>query len=169
MTERSDDATMGDEVYQPSGPDAREDEGILDVEDSLYDRGVDPYDEGWSPPERPLGVEHAGTTAAEQLAGETLDERLAEERPDPVLDELEALESDEGGGDDIGDLSDGDGEPLDDEVGDRRAGRLVAPDEGAHEDAEKDMLAAEVGRGGGAASAEEAAIHVVADEDFEEF
>ncbi|MCQ4211188.1 DUF5709 domain-containing protein [Streptomyces longispororuber] len=166
MTERSDEAAMGDEVYQPGDPDAHEDEGILDVEDTLNDRGVDPYDEGWSPPERPLGVEHTGVTAAERMAGETLDERLSEERPDSVLEELEALESDDGDGDDgIGDWRDGDGEPLDDEVGARRAGRLLAPDEGAHEDAEKDMLAEDVGLDGGAASAEEAAVHVVDEED----
>ncbi|MEV3858975.1 DUF5709 domain-containing protein [Streptomyces sp. NPDC050095] len=165
MTERSDDSLMGDEVYQPGDPDAREDEGLLDAEDTLSDRGVDPYDEGWSPPERPLGVEHTGTTAAEQQHGESLEERLAEERPDPVIDEYEALESGEDDGDGLGDLFDGEGEPLDDEVGDRRAGRLVAPDEGAHEDAEKDMLAEDVGIDGGAASAEEAAVHVVDEDD----
>ena len=168
MTERNDEALMGDEVYQPGDPDAREDEGVLDAEDTLNDRGVDPYDEGWSPPERPLGVEHVGTTAAEQRDGETLDERLAEERPDPVIDEYEALESDEGDGDGVGDLLDGEGEPLDDEVGAERAGRLVAPDEGAHEDAEKDMLAEDVGLDGGAASAEEAAVHVVDEDDLPE-
>ena len=165
MTEPYDDSAMGDEVYQPSGPDAREDEGILDVEDTLYDRGVDPYDEGWSPPERPLAVEHQGTTAAERLAGETLDERLAEERPDPVVDALEELESGEDTDDGVGDLRDGDGEPLDSEVGTWRAGRLVAPDEGAHADTEKDMLATDAGYAGGAASAEEAAMHVVDDEE----
>lgn len=167
MTERSDDSAMGDEVYQPSGPDVRDDEGILDPEDTLNDRGVDPYDEGWSPPERPLAVEHSGNTAAERQAGETLDERLAEERPDPVVDAYEALESGEGDDeDDVGDLRDGDGELLDDEVGSWRAGRLIAPDEGAHEDAEKDMLASDAGYGGGAASAEEAAVHVVDDGEF---
>ncbi|MYW67040.1 hypothetical protein GTY65_23640 [Streptomyces sp. SID8379] len=165
MTERSDTTGMGDEVYQPGDPDAHEDEGILEVEDTLYDRGVDPYDEGWSPPERPLGVEHAGTTAAERLRGESLDERLAEERPDPVVDEYEALESGEEPDDGVGDLPGGEGEPLDEEVGTLRAGRLVAPDEGAHEDAEKDMLAADVGFDGGAASAEEAAVHLVAEDD----
>ncbi|NEB78385.1 hypothetical protein G3I40_24635 [Streptomyces sp. SID14478] len=164
MTEQSDDAAMGDEVYQPGDPDAREDEGVLDAEDTLSDRGVDPYDEGYSPPERPLGVEHTGTTASEQRDGETLDERLSEERPDPVIDEYEALESDEDDADGVGDLPEGEGEPLDEEVGALRAGRLVAPDEGAHEDAEKDMLAEDIGIDGGAASAEEAAVHVV-DED----
>ncbi|MZD05268.1 hypothetical protein GTW43_09265 [Streptomyces sp. SID5785] len=176
MTERSDDASMGDEVYQPGDPDAREDQGILDAEDTLYDRGVDPYDEGYSPPERPLAVEHTGVTAAERRAGETLDERLSEEQPDTVLDELEALESDDGGDEDGGDLRDGDGEPLDDEVGTWRAGRLAPTgragepdavvgaepvDEVAHHAAEEDMLAEDVGLDGGAASAEEAAMFVV--------
>lgn len=165
MTDGNDDALMGDEVYQPSDePEARDDEGALEAEDTLTDRGVDPHDEGYSPPERPLGVDHKGTTAAEQREGETLDERLAEERPDPVVDAYEALESGEEEDDEIGDLEGGEGEPLDDEVGDDRAGRLLAPDEGAHEDAEKDMLAEDVGIDGGAASAEEAAVHVV-DED----
>ncbi|RYJ23195.1 hypothetical protein CU044_5500 [Streptomyces sp. L-9-10] len=147
--------SMGDEVYQPDGADIGEDEGILDDEDTLLDRGSDPFDEGWSPPERPLGVEHVGTTAAEQRAGETLDQRLAEETPDQgaVV------------GDGIGDLPYGEGERLDDEVGDGRSGRLVAPDEGAHEDAEKDMIARDVGIDGAAASAEEAAVHLVAEQD----
>jgi hypothetical protein len=57
-------------------------------------------------------------------------------------------------------------QPVDDiegEVGDLRAGRLVEPDEGAHEDTEKDLVAEDVGIDGGAASAEEAAMHVVED------
>ncbi|MET9533133.1 MULTISPECIES: DUF5709 domain-containing protein [unclassified Streptomyces] len=148
------DDARGDDVYQPDGTEVTEDSGILDREDTLTGRASDPYDEGWSPPERPLGVDHAGTTQEEQEAGETLDQRLAEELPDPAL--LRAR-----GGDGIGDASDSDGEPLDDEVGDGRSGRLVAPDEGAHEEAEKDMLAEDVGVDGGAASAEEAAVHVV--------
>jgi hypothetical protein len=158
MGSQNGDAFMGDEVYQPEGPDGREDEGILDPEDTLTDRESDPYDEGWSPPERPLGVEHEGTTAREQQEGESLDQRLAEERPDPVLRESDS-------DDELGDLPDGDGEPRDEEVGDGRAGRLVAPDEGAHEDAEKDMLAEDVGIDGGAASAEEAAVHLIPDDD----
>ncbi|WP_405639245.1 DUF5709 domain-containing protein [Streptomyces sp. NBC_00019] len=152
------DDVMGDEVYQPQGTDDREDEGVLDPEDTLSDRGSDPYEEGWSPPERPLAVEHQGTTAREQHEGESLDQRLAEERTDPALEELDA-------DDRVGDLPGGQGEPLDAEVGADRAGRLVAPDEGAHEDAEKDMIAEDVGIDGGAASAEEAAVHRVPDED----
>jgi hypothetical protein len=43
------------------------------------------------------------------------------------------------------------------------SGRLVEPDEGAHEDAERDLVASDVGIDGGAASAKEAAMHVVPD------
>ncbi|MEU2929137.1 DUF5709 domain-containing protein [Streptomyces sp. NPDC048304] len=146
----------GDDVYQPD-PDpmeVREDTGVLDVEDTLDFDGVEePLDRGWSPPERPWAVNHVGVTAAERQAGETLDQRLAEELPDSVAPD----------GDDIGD-HDTDGELLDNEVGNRRSGRLVAPDEGAHEDEEPALVATDVGIDGAAASAEEAAMHVV-DED----
>ncbi|MFF3152576.1 DUF5709 domain-containing protein [Streptomyces sp. NPDC057910] len=139
----------GDDVYQPDGgDDVVEDTGILDPEDTLNDRGADPYDEGWSPPERPLAVNHVGTTAQEQHDGESLDQRLAEEVPDPEID--------------LGDDEE-DQELADAEVGDQRAGRLVAPDEGAHEDAEKDMLASDMGIDAAGASAEEAAVHLIDD------
>ena len=105
----------------------------------------DIQDTGYSPPERPRNDE----------AGETLDERLAEEEPEVWTREE---------GDGLGDSTDTDGELVDDEVGDLRSGRLVAPDEGAHEDEEKDLVATDVGIDGGAASAEEAAMHVVDDD-----
>jgi hypothetical protein len=151
----------GDDVYQPDAPDDSEVpdyEGIRDEEDTLIDRGADPYDEGASPPERPLAVEHVGTTPREQYEGESLDQRLAEEEPDPAMDATPA--GDDNG---IGDLPGGAGELRDDEVGDHRAGRLVAPDEGVHGDDEKDLLADDVGIAGAAASAEEAAVHIVPD------
>ncbi|BFO19490.1 hypothetical protein SHKM778_58780 [Streptomyces sp. KM77-8] len=99
-------------------------------------------------------MEHYGVTAAERREGETLNQRLAEELPDPAAS----------GGDGIGDSSGTDGELLDNEVGGTRSGRLVAPDEGAHEDEEEALVAMDVGIDGAAASAEEAAVHVV-DED----
>lgn len=145
----------GDEVYQPDAPDDGEvpdHEGVRDAEDTLIDRGADPYDEGSSPPERPLAVDATGTTPLEQREGESLDRRLAQEEPDTAAADT---------GNDIGDLPGGEGEPRDDEVGEDRAGRLVAPDEGAHPDEEKDLLADDVGIAGAAASAEEAAVHVV--------
>jgi hypothetical protein len=42
-----------------------------------------------------------------------------------------------------------------------RAGRLVAPDEGIGPDYDTDAIASDVGIDGGAASAEEAAMHIV--------
>nr|WP_202489708.1 MULTISPECIES: DUF5709 domain-containing protein [unclassified Streptomyces] len=146
----------GDDVYQPDDDsEIKEDTGVLDSEDTLeYDGVDDPLDRGWSPPERPWAVEHTGVTAAEGRQGETLDQRLAEELPDLAAPD----------GDGIGDYDGGDGELLDDEVGAARSGRLVAPDEGAHEDEESALVATDVGIDGAAASAEEAAVHVV-DED----
>lgn len=67
-------------------------------------------------------------------------------------------------GDGIGDCQGTDGEPWDNEVGASRSGRLVAPNEGAHEDDESGLIATDVGIDGAAASAEEAAMHIV-DED----
>lgn len=145
----------GDDVYQPDASDQREDTGVLDSEDTLeYDGVDDPLDRGWSPPERPWAVEHTGVTAAERRAGETLDQRLAEELPEPPVPD----------GDGIGDCDGTDGEPLDNEVGAVRSGRLVAPDEGAHEDEEAALVASDVGIDGAAASAEEAAMHIVDEE-----
>lgn len=143
---------MGDEVYQPQGDeDVVEDIGPLESPDTLVNRGVEPTEEGYSPPEKPLAVNEPGTTAAEQRDGESLDERLAREVPDGAVPV----------GDGIGDLVDGEGEPRDDEVGGPDAGRLVAPDEGAHEDTDKEVVAHDVGIDSGARTAEEAAVHVV--------
>ncbi|MGW0081104.1 DUF5709 domain-containing protein [Streptomyces sp. NPDC003393] len=146
----------GDDVYQPDeDSEVKEDTGVLDSEDTLeYDGVDDPLDRGWSPPERPWAVEHTGVTAAERRQGETLDQRLAEELPDLAVPDSDG----------IGDWEDSDGEVLDNEVGAARSGRLVAPDEGAHEDEESALVATDVGIDGAAASAEEAAVHVV-DED----
>ncbi|MET7283553.1 DUF5709 domain-containing protein [Kribbella sp. NPDC005582] len=125
-----------------------DDEDQLQAEDTLNDRGVDDLlDEGYSPPEKWSAGEGFGTTADEALQGETLDQRIAQEEPDvdPYAED----------GEDVGGP----------EVGVRRSGRLVAPDEGAHSDSESDLVAEDVGFDGAAASAEEAAIHVVDDED----
>lgn len=161
MGSQSEDDVMGDEVYQPGGPDVREDEGILDPEDTLEDRGSDPFDEGWSPPERPLAVEHRGTTAREQREGESLDEKLAEERTDPALEEPDE-------DDRAGDLAEDEDGLLDDEVGADRAERILALDEGAHQDAEHDMIAEDGGSDDGTASEEEAVVHLIPDDDMPE-
>ncbi|WP_374985111.1 DUF5709 domain-containing protein [Streptomyces fradiae] len=159
------EGTMGDEVYQPDPTDdreIREDHGILDDEDTLSDRAADPYDEGYSPPERPLAADDVGTTAREQREGESLDRRLAREVPDPAQ-----RVGDPEASDGIGDLPGGMGEPMDGQVGRDRSGRLVAPDEGVRSDTEKDVVGRDVGVDGGAASAEEAAVHLVPEPDEE--
>ncbi|QKW10571.1 hypothetical protein HUT18_00910 [Streptomyces sp. NA04227] len=153
------DNARGDDVYQPDGSEVQDDEGPLEADDTLLiDEVHDPLDEGYSPPERPLGVESSGVTVSEQMRGETLDERLAEEIPDvPVPDGRAFNDPDE--------YFVGDGQ-----VGMVRAGRLVAPDEGAHQNVEGDTFASDVGIDGAAASAEEAAMHVVDDsEDYATF
>ncbi|WAZ19916.1 DUF5709 domain-containing protein [Streptomyces cinnabarinus] len=145
----------GDDVYQPDASEIQDDAGLLDAEDTLVNDGVgDPLDRGWSPPDRPWAVERSGVTAAEGHEGETLDQRLAEELPDLATPDSDGL----------GDCEGTDGELLDNEVGAARSGRLVAPDEGAHEDEESALVATDVGIDGAAASAEEAAMHIV-DED----
>ena len=55
--------------------------------------------------------------------------------------------------------------PQRNEVGRARAGRIVAPDQGFGEDIDADLVANDVGIDGGAASAEEAAVHIIDDEE----
>jgi hypothetical protein len=127
-----------------------DDEDQLQFSDTLDGRGVsDLLDEGYSPPEKWSAGEGFGTTAAEALRGETFEQRLAQEEPDidPYAVPLEDVHGPE--------------------IGRNRAGRLVAPDEGSHFDLEEELVAADVGIDGGAASAEEAAILVVDDEPLE--
>jgi hypothetical protein len=151
------DGNMGDDIYQPDNEE-QSDAAALDLEDALDERDYDDLlDEGYSPPDKPLGATKPGITAAEQRDGETLDQRLAQEEPDVGA----------GREDGIGDLPEGEGEPVDPEAGGERAGRLVAPDEGAHPDLEKDLVASDVGIDAGAASAEEAAVHIVPEEDLD--
>ena len=119
----------------------------IQPEDSLDDRGVDDVlDEGFSPPERE--TDHL----RHPEGGETLDERLAEEEPE-VWAQVES-EAD-------ADIVDGD---VGGEVGGARTGRLMAPDEGSHEDVDPEMVAEDEGIDGAGASAEEAAMHTIEDE-----
>jgi hypothetical protein len=144
------------DAYQPTGGNEEQaDAAPLDLQDAVDERTYDDIlDEGYSPPERPLGVSRTGTTAAEQHEGESLDERLRQEVPDVTVPP----------GDGVGDLPGGEGEPVDPEAGADRAGRLVAPDEGAHPDTTKELVAEDEGIDGGAAGAEEAAVHIVPDD-----
>ncbi len=120
-------------------------EDQLQPEDSLDDRGVaDVLDEGYSPPDHePRHLRHPDH--------ETLDERLADEEPEVWA----------GVDGEDGDANDTRGR----EVGTERTGRLMAPDQGSHEDVDSEMYAEDEGIDGAGASAEEAAMHTIADED----
>ena len=126
-----------------------DDEDQLQPEDSLLDRGVDDaLDEGYSPPEKWSGAERYGNTPWEEEHGESLDQRIAQEEPEPDPYLTAELEDEHVGG----------------EVGNARAGRLVADEDGTDADFHQDMDAHDVGIDGAGASAEEAAMHTIEDE-----
>jgi hypothetical protein len=172
-------AVMTDSApYPDSGQDLPHDtdaDRMVETPETLRDVDPEapPMDRGVEASDRPLGAEKHGTTHAEAAEGESLDDRLAEEVPDvgahdPVddvvadhpetfaQDAADATETDEAVLDDAygDDSAGGLGDPRED------AGRLVEPDEGAHTDTEKDLVAEDVGVDGGDLSAEEAAVHI---------
>jgi hypothetical protein len=137
--------------------------------DSLVDddRGLaEPLDEGFSPPEKYSAGQGWGNTPLEESMGETFDQRLEQEVPEPDPYELADREAERG---DLQDLvtESGSGTGSDPQVGDERAGRLVEPDEGVRTDSEADFVAQDVGIDGAGAGAEEAAVHVVDDDQIE--
>ena len=112
------------------------DSNQLPREDTLLERGVDDLlDEGYSPPDFPRSNHH-GETPLEELRGESLDQRLAEEEPDVWAPDRRPPRG---------------SEPD-------RAGRIVGDDDTWRA---QDIYAADAGVAGGAASAEEAAMHIV--------
>lgn len=119
---------------------AEGDSNQLTQDDTLLDRGVeDVLDEGYSPPDHPPNP-HRLETEAEQQEGESLEDRLAQEEP-------EVWEST--------DTPDAGAREAD------RAGRLAPGDPESTGESTSSLMAEEVGIAGGAASAEEAAVHVV--------
>lgn len=142
-------------------------EDQLQPEDTLDQDDVeDVLDRGFSPPDSDRGSRAHGVTAEEQGREETIDERIPQEVPDPdsaygAPDNESGLDVDQIGGDDPDAIDAEDDWLGDGEVGTRRAGRLVSPDEGLGEDTEADLIGEDVGIDGAAASAEEAAMHVI--------
>ncbi len=124
------------------------DSNQLPKEDTLLDRGPeDNLDEGYSPPERPS--ESLSETASEQNEPDTIEERESQVNP-------EVWET--GAEEDPGSASHDDPDAKGAKVDPDRTGRLAAPvDEGTHH--QQDVAAEDVGISGGAASAEEAAMH----------
>ena len=134
-----------DDAILPGGQNEWDSDGDSDqlpLEDTLLDRGLeDVLDEGYSPPERPR-QNHWGETALEEELGEPLDLRLSEEEPEES--ELPGRDSREAD----------------------RTGRLLAPVE--ETGASQDVYASDLGIAGGAASAEEAAMHLLDESDARE-
>ena len=130
-----------------------EDDGVLEPADTLEsdDLREDVLDTGVDAGEGYRGATRFGTTAEEERSGESLDQLLAEEEPDVGPDEP---------------WTDEDAPSDDDRDTEPRSGRLVTPDEGEHPDVEKDVFAFDVGIDGGAASAEEAAVHLTDEPPF---
>ncbi|MEA5118700.1 MAG: DUF5709 domain-containing protein [Propionicimonas sp.] len=137
--------------YDEAVPEESEQLDQLQPEGTLLDRGVvDVLDEGYVTPERWSPAMGFGNTPAEMRQGETLEQRIGQEWVEPPrLD---------------GPWNPDPNEPR--EVGHHRAGRLVDANHGYEgEDAEAESVGHDVGIDGGAASAEEAAVHIIDDLD----
>lgn len=131
--------TTGTSPDPESGAEGDNDQLTLD--DTLLDRGVDDIlDEGYSPPERPRS-NHYGETPWEEQHRETIDQRIGQEEPE-VWEQRPRVS--------------GDREEL-------RAGRLIE-DDSAVDAGGTDEFAIDAGVSGGAATAEEAAVHLVEEE-----
>jgi hypothetical protein len=141
--------TDDSEIY---GDYSVDDETQLSASDTLADPDVaDELDRGYSPPDHYSAAQHYGTTPWEEEHRETIDQRLGQEEPerDPYADE-----PDDGLG---GPDGPAEGE-IEREAGGRRAGRLG-------ENPESDVFGSDLGIDGAAASAEEAAVHIIDGDD----
>jgi len=170
-----------------SDPEAEGLPGTADDDSTAYDdvdspREADGPDPAALPGDRPLAMDRFGTSAEEARLGEPLDYKLAQEEPDvSASDEPARSRGDDVDlADDVTDrpdpdagladaaVPDPDGSPVSEyDIPDPaydRVGRLVEPDEGAHEDTEPDAVAYDAGAAGGGPSAEEQAMHVVEDD-----
>ncbi len=135
-------------------PEESEQLDQLQADETLIDRGVDDVlDEGYVPPDRWSTAQGFGNTPSEMRQGENLDMRVKQEvketpkEPGPwKVDPNERRE-----------------------VGGPRAGRLVDANKGYPDsDTEPTAIAHDVGLSGGAATAEEAAVHVITEEEPED-
>lgn len=141
-------STYGDTSATMPDPEsaAEGDTNQLQQDDTLLDRGVDSIlDEGYSPPERQPS-HHRLETELEQLEGESLDDRLAQEEPD------------------VWETQD---QPATSSAEPDRAGRLEAAETELSGAPAESVVAQDVGIAGSAATAEEAAVHVI-DEELDE-
>ena len=129
-------------------PEEAEQLDQLQEGDSLINRGVDDVlDEGYTAPERWSVGQGFGNTFAEMHRGETIEQRIHQEESEVVHDDAPWNP---------------DGEER--QVGRERAGRLMRVQGSGGED----TLGVDVGFSGGAASAEEAAMHIIRDDQDED-
>ena len=129
-------------------PEEAEQLDQLQEGDSLINRGVDDVlDEGYTTPERWSVGQGFGNTFAEMHRGETIEQRIRQEQPEVVRDDTPWNPE---------------GEER--QVGRERAGRLMRVQGSGGED----TLGVDVGFSGGAASAEEAAMHIIRDDQDED-
>jgi hypothetical protein len=173
---------MPDDYPKPvSDPAAEGLPETADDDSTAYDdvasgRAADGPDPAALPSDAPLAVDRFGTTAEEQRTGDSLDDRLAQEEPDVPLGPEPVVPGEETVDDEPADsqfavdvLEEGPrhdpdsvvslyDRPLEGTAG-APVGRLVEPDQGYLEDAERDAIATDAGAAGGGASAEELAIH----------
>lgn len=143
-----------------------EDYETRDASDTLEGKpGDDPLDRGVAAPDRwSAGMRDAWQGNED---AESLDELLAEEEPDETADP---------GADDLDEnAAEGDVSRFERDAGpDSRAGRLVATDEDTDDvsdtllDWEATEVARDEGADGGGATAEEAAVHVIGEDDQED-
>jgi hypothetical protein len=162
--------------------------GRDDVDSGRIADGPDPGALPLDRDDRPLAVDHYGTTPEEARAGEPLDLKLDREVPDPALEvpgdrlapataetfDADAVDTGLDAVDDDTVLDEAPVQPSRDSPvsmydtgiggggdGGGTVGRLVEPDEGMGPDLEKDAIAFDAGAAGGGPSAEEAALHEI--------
>ncbi|WP_428963701.1 DUF5709 domain-containing protein [Micromonospora fluostatini] len=164
-------------------PDTADDDSTAN-DDVATGREADGPEPAQLPGDRaPVAVDRYGTTAEEQLDGESLDYKLAREqyeRPadDPLAGPVDPDIAAEADSEEAAAQAQLDADviepgPTSDPrspvslydhgqlgtVADAQVGRLVEPDEGVRSDSESDSVAYDAGAAGGGASAEELAIH----------
>jgi hypothetical protein len=123
---------------QPEAPDIGASVQLETSESLVAPPGADGLDAGYVPPDQPYLLDEQRITAAELSEPETLDERLARERPDVLQSPQEISDIDA-----------------------TRAGRIAPAEVAPDGEPSNSIEAIDVGIDGGAASAEEAAMRVV--------
>ncbi|WFE42196.1 DUF5709 domain-containing protein [Micromonospora sp. WMMD998] len=164
-------------------PDTADDDSTAN-DDVLTGREADGPAPAQIPGDRtPVAVDRFGTTAEEQLDGESLDDKLDRERyerpaDDPLAGPVDPAIAAEADSEEAAAQAQLDADVIDPgpvsdpnspvsiydhgqlgTAADHEVGRLVEPDEGAHTDLETDNVAYDAGAAGGGATAEELAVH----------